>query len=718
MATHGSVGEFSGGSETWVSYIERLQQYFVANDIKGNERQRAVLLSICGASTYQLIRSVVSPAKPTEKTFDELVTLLREHYFPKPSVTMQRFVFNSRSRKQGESVTTFVADLRRLSEYCEFGDSLVEMLRDRLICGINNDRMQRHLLAESKLSFEKAYELSQAMETADHDARELQGPPTAALNKLHKATSAVARNFPTTSTRLVNHKNSRSNCYRCGGKHFANECKFHQSECRFCKKVGHIKRACRSKLKQDRARGNADQTHKLSLSGEDSDNGRESETPDEYSMYHVRSNHTPIMVTLKLNGAPISMELDTGAGISIVSKQTYNQLWPESRRPPLQPSSVRLKTYTGEKLPVLGVTEVIAEYKQQSERMQLHVGDGTGPSLFGREWLLKIKLHWHELHYLSRTDQQLDNLLNKHSQMFKDELGLIKGTTAKLAVDTNAQPCFCNFRSIPFSLRNRVEQELDHLEKAGVIETIQFSDWAAPIVPVVKPNDSVRICGDFKLTVNKVAKLDTYPLLKIDDLFSQLAGGKRFSKLDLAHAYLQVALDEESKQYVVINTHKGLYRYNRLPFGIHSAPAIFQRTIESILRGIPHVSVYIDHILVTGATESEYLQTLDKVLTQLHNAGIRLRCNKCAFMLRQVDYLGHSISAEGLKPSEEKIRALSQAPAPTNLTQLRSFLGMVNYYGKFLKGLSSMLAPLYALLQKNEKWKWGQEQKDAFARVK
>ena len=179
---------------------------------------------------------------------------------------MQRFAFNSRSRKQGESVATFVADLRRLSEYCKFGNSLVEMLRDRLICGINNDQMQRRLLAESKLNFEKAYELSQAMEMADHDARELQGPPTAAVNKLHKATSAVARNFPTTSTRLVNHKNSQSNCYRCGGKHFTNECKFHQLECQFCKKVGHIEGACCSKLKQDKARGNANQTHKLSLS--------------------------------------------------------------------------------------------------------------------------------------------------------------------------------------------------------------------------------------------------------------------------------------------------------------------------------------------------------------------------------------------------------------------------------------------------------------------
>ena len=172
------------GSETWVPYIERLQQYFVANDIKGDDRQRAVLLGVCGASTYQLIQSVVSPAKPTEKTFEQLVTRMKEHYFPKPSITMQRFAFNSRSHKQGESVTNFVSDLQRLSEYCEFGESLAAMLCDRLICGINNDRMQRCLLAESKLSFEKAYELAQAMETADHDAKDLRLQLTNSLEEL------------------------------------------------------------------------------------------------------------------------------------------------------------------------------------------------------------------------------------------------------------------------------------------------------------------------------------------------------------------------------------------------------------------------------------------------------------------------------------------------------------------------------------------------------
>ena len=201
------------------------------------------------------------------------------------------------------------------------------MLCDRLICGINDDRMQRCLLAESGLTFKKVYELAQAMETVDHDAKELQGPPPTAVNKLNKAVRAATRRSPPVGARTADHWNPPNSCYRCGQNHLASECRFRRSECRFCKKIGHIEKVCRSKLKQNRARGNANQTHNLSLSSEEVVDSNESPTTDEYSLYHVRSSRKPIMVILKLNGTPIAMELDTGAGTSIVSKQTFDQLW-------------------------------------------------------------------------------------------------------------------------------------------------------------------------------------------------------------------------------------------------------------------------------------------------------------------------------------------------------------------------------------------------------
>ena len=215
---------------------------------------------------------------------------------------------------------------------------------------------------------------------------------------------------------------------------------------------------------------------------------------------------------------------------------------------------------------------------------------------------------------------------------------------------------------------------------------------------VVKPDGSVRICGDYRVTVNQVTKLDTYPLPKIKDLFASLAGGKHFTKLDLAHAYQQIVLDEESQKLVVINTHKGLIKYTRLPFGVASAPAIFQRIMEGILQGLDNVTVHLDDILVTGKTQKEHLRNLDNVLDRLENAGLRLKRKKCAFMLPSVEYLGHIISAEGLQPTTDKIHAIMEAPVPTDVTQLRSFLGLLNYYSKFLPQSSTLLAPLYQLL--------------------
>ena len=180
----------------------------------------------------------------------------------------------------------------------------------------------------------------------------------------------------------------------------------------------------------------------------------------------------------------------------------------------------------------------------------------------------------------------------------------------------------------------------------------------------------------------------------MEDLFATLAHGKTFSKLDMSQAYQQVELDEDSKKYVVVNTHRGLFRFNRLPFGVASAPGIFQRVMECLLKEIPGVIVYLDDILVTGSSREEHLLNLGKVLEKLKEAGLKLKRNKCVFLAESVTYLGHRIDSEGLRPVEEKVRALLEVPNPKNTTELKSFLGMLSYYSKFLPNLSSELAPL------------------------
>lgn len=265
-------------------------------------------------------------------------------------------------------------------------------------------------------------------------------------------------------------------------------------------------------------------------------------------------------------------------------------------------------------------------------------------------------------------------------------------------------------------MRGRVEAELDRPLAQEIIEPVKYTEWAAPVVPVLKPDDSAKLCRDYKLTVNQVSKLEQYPIPRIEDLFASLSGGQKFTKLDLSHAYHQIPLDKEAKKYVTINTHKSLFTYKVLPFGVSSSPAIFQWTMKGLLQGIPHVAIFLDDILLTGKDEQEHLQTLAKVLQRLKDASLRLKRTKCSFMSEEVMFLGHKVDSTGLHPVHEKVQAIKEAPTPSNLTELKAYLGLLNYCNKFL----SVNCPCSGALelQKETKWQWGEAQKAAFEKSK
>ena len=186
----------------------------------------------------------------------------------------------------------------------------------------------------------------------------------------------------------------------------------------------------------------------------------------------------------------------------------------------------------------------------------------------------------------------------------------------------------------------------------------------------------------------------------------------------MSQAYQQILLDEDSREYVTINTHKGLYRPTRLPFGVASASAIFQSKIEQVLQGIPMVVCRVDDILVSGKNDQDHLNNLNEDLTRLKQAGLRLKVEKCKFMKPSVEYLGCRVNMHGLHTIEKKVEAIKNAPAPENQQQLRSFLGMVNYYAKFVSNYSTVVHPLNELLPHNVKWRWTKKDNDAFCALK
>ena len=197
-----------------------------------------------------------------------------------------------------------------------------------------------------------------------------------------------------------------------------------------------------------------------------------------------------------------------------------------------------------------------------------------------------------------------------------------------------------------------------------------------------------------------------------------MSGGQKFSKIDLAQAYLQMEVDDDSKKYLTINTTKGLFAYNRLPFGIASAPALFQRAMEQILQGCQGTQVYFDDIMVTGVHDDEHLENLEAVLDKLAAYGLHLRKKKCDFMQPSMEYLGHIVDSEGHHMDTSKVQAVVDAPAPKDVHELKSLLGMVNYYARFVPNLSTALHPLNRLLGKGVQWKWDNSCESAFNKVK
>ncbi|KAL0160115.1 hypothetical protein M9458_043840, partial [Cirrhinus mrigala] len=658
MSTKGTLAAFDAKSQAWEQYYEILKQFFEANGIENGDRQKAILISV---------------------------------------VRAQKYKFDSCTRKPEETVIEYVAELRRLAQSCNYGATLEQMLRDRIVCGINDDRIQRLLLAEADLTFDTALKIALSVEAANQNIQDLQKPSSLVCHKVKNSS------MPTRSKK--EYRPNSGQCYRCKGTyHTAASCRYKNEKCHICGKIGHIARACRNaKPKDHKSQPNGDTAKAASRhkSNKVNVNDPENVFPDSFALgcvtYKFGSLHCselqkvkPYTVQLNVDGRNVSFELDTGCGLTVMNEACFKATWEETVSPKLEPVQIKLETYTGEPIKVIGAAYVDVTYLHQRKRLPLIVVEGEGPSLLGRGWLEQIKLCWGEIRNVRIKENEealkatLQGILQRHEEVFKEELGTLKGMTVTIHVKPGSMPKFFRPRSVPFAKRSKVEAEINRLVNENIITPVKYSEWAAPVVPILKPDWSVRLCGDYKLTIYQASPLEQYPIPRLEDLFTTLSGGLSFSKLDMSHAYQQIVMDENSKQYLNINTHKGMFTYNQLPFGVASAPAIFQRTMEGLRRGLTHVAVYLDDILVAGVTEEEHLQTLDVVLTRLQDAGLRLKRNKCEFLQKEVRYLGHLVDAQGLHPLKDKVQAVTEAPCPTNVTELKAYLGLLNYYNKFL----------------------------------
>ena len=316
--------------------------------------------------------------------------------------------------------------------------------------------------------------------------------------------------------------------------------------------------------------------------------------------------------------------------------------------------------------------------------------------------------------------ETLFSLLLSFEDVFATDSGdLGHATVVKHTIDTgSAQPIRQPPRRLPPHRREQARELIGDMLKKDIIQP-SISPWSSPVVLVKKKDNSLRFCVDYR-KVNGVTRRDAYPLPRVEDTLDTLAGSNWFTTLDLLSGYWQVELDERDREKTAFSTQEGLYEFKVLPFGLTNAPATFQRLMDMVLAGLQwsHCLVYLDDVIILGRTFQEHLSSISQVLQRLRSAGLKVKPSKCELLKRKVYFLGHIVSEKGVAADPAKTEKVASWPTPTTCRQVQQFLGLANYYRRFVQGFATISKPLHRLTEKNHPFKWTMECQQAFDTIK
>ena len=678
--------------ELWLSLLEA---NFANLDIREDGKKRNVLLVSVGTEVYSVLGNICAPNLPHTKSYDELVLALKNYYDVKPSYHRSLLVFQQRVKKADENLNVLYADLKALAKNCNFGAQFDSRVRDQLFMAVKDEVYFPNLVAEN-------IDLQRMTSSAIYER----------IQNLEKA--FVSEKSDPQSVKWVNTGFRKVSCKHCGFSHGSGDCKFKDRVCHKCKQQGHLQRVCANRAKDLRSTPRKYDKRSLKVL-HDSGDQLVMEEEEEDKLLSVKDKIctvSPEAFNFVINDISVPFEIDTGAAVSTLSKQ-----WVDLLQLKVEPSSKRLCAYDNMDIKVMGKTTASVQYNGCNVVQPFYVVDAQNTNLCGKDLMGRVGIYLAGIDEDSKVNQiaNAEGLLDKYSVDLSQP---VSGILAKIHVKSDATPKFMKARTVPFYYKQMVEDALGHMVKENILEPVSCSEWAAPIVPVLKSDKkSLRICGDFK-ELNKQVQCERYPLPKIEELLSVIGKGKVFSKIDLQNAYLQIPVDEKSQNLLVINTHKGLFRYKRLPFGLSSSPGIFQRFISGLLAHVEGVAAYLDDIIICGINKDEHDGRLKRVLQILQEHNVKINKKKSQLHVDSLEYLSYHISGQGIKPSTRKLQAIIEAPSPTSTAEVHSFIGMVTYYSKFVQNFSSKLSPLYELLKKNVKFRWTAVEQNAFQSIK
>ena len=448
-------------------------------------------------------------------------------------------------------------------------------------------------------------------------------------------------------------------------------------------------------------------------------------------------------VKLTFNNLPVLALVDTGASGTLLRREIFDRICQSSHRiPTVRPSNVALQSVTGHPLQVLGTTQVMLEGsiplsvtivdKLPQEMIlgsdELVRGAGrldlvSGTMLwFDRCWDLHLSPYLPPAqlaHTAPATHPAFNDIVRAFSDIFAEPNGQ-QGhcSILPLKIQTTGQPVYQRPYRAPLSKRLEISQAVDDMLAAGIISP-SSSPWAAPVTLVPKKDGSTRFCVDYR-KLNSVTVKDKYPLPLIQDIFDQIGGSTIFSTLDLKSGYHQIPVDPQDRDKTAFTCHRGQFSFNVVPFGLANAPSHFQRVMEIVLKDLLGVCVliYIDDIVIYSKNMSEHKHHVRQVFERLRAANLKLKPEKCHFAQQEVKLLGFVVNSQGVSPDPDKAVAINKLAAPTSVKQVRSFLGMANYYRQCIPHYAKIAQPLTELTKKNRRFTWGPIQTNAFNKLK
>jgi len=316
--------------------------------------------------------------------------------------------------------------------------------------------------------------------------------------------------------------------------------------------------------------------------------------------------------------------------------------------------------------------------------------------------------------------EEANKLFQNYYTVFSGE-GKLNGRTSVVKHHINtgdAKPIRQRPRRVPLAKRGEMEELISDMRESGVIEPSE-SPWCSPVVLVTKKDGNTRFCVDYR-KLNDLTIKDSYPLPRIDDTLDTLSGSIWFSTLDLKSGYWQVGIEPDDKEKTAFSAGNGLWQFKVMPFGLCNAPATFERLMEYVLKGLHWKTclLYLDDIIIMGKDFNCHLKNIEEIFKRLQAAGLKVNPKKCDFFQHEVKYLGHVVSSRGIHTDEEKTKAIKEWKRPSNLQELRSFLGLCTYYRKFVPGFATLAGPLHDLTCARQQFLWTEIQEKAFKTLK